>query len=139
MRQLTMYLLELSRISFDLSYRPPSLVAAAAIYLARSVLGLCNSHPGDGFWSPTLRHITGYSTKDLQDTVLVLHKYHLMAATSSLTNAMYSKYRKYRSHLSVALKPSVRLDDFTADFDLQGATHEDMLFWETAESSEETV
>ena len=138
MRQMTMYLLELSCISFDLSYRPPSLVTAAAVYLARSVLGLCNSHIGNGFWSPTLQHITGYSVKELQDTVLLLHKYHLMAATSSLTNAMYSKYRKYRNHLSVALKPSVRLDDFTADFYLHGATHEDMLFWETTES-EETV
>lgn len=40
LRNMTMYILELSRLSYDLVAKKPSLVAAASLYLARATLGM---------------------------------------------------------------------------------------------------
>ena len=123
--QMTMYLLELSRISFDLSYRPPSLIAASAVYLARVTLGMQDAD--NRYWTKTLAYTTGYSVQELQDTVLLMHKYHMSASSNATTNASYLKFRRYETYYAVALKPAVRLDELT-DFDLDGAMHEDVDF-----------
>jgi hypothetical protein len=121
---MTMYLLELSRVSFDLSYRPPSLITAAAVYLARATLGV-RGNETRGFWSRTLEHTTGYSVEDLKDTVLFLLKYHLSAETNNNTHATFTKYRK-RSVCAVATKTAPRLDELV-DLDLD-VLHEDLIF-----------
>lgn len=120
------YLLELSRLSFDVSYRPPSLVAAAALYLARATLGL--SHKGGTFWSPTLVHVAQYSLEDIQDTVLLLHKYQLTASESKELNAINNKYRK-RVYRQVAAKVAPRFDSLAIDFAIcSSVAYEDTNF-----------
>lgn len=134
LRQLTMYLLEVSRISFDLSYRPPSLVAAAAVYLARATLGTHSQNElSSSPWTKTLEYTTGCSVDDLKATVLLLHKYHSSAGTATSTNASFLKYSKRTKYLAVALKPALRIDEFT-DFDLD-VPHEELDFG-TAEPSQ---
>jgi hypothetical protein len=122
LRHMTMYLLELSRVSFDLSYRPPSLLTAAAVYLARATLGVRGE---TGFWSRTLEYTTGYSVEDVKDTVIFLLKYHLSAETNPNTHATFTKYRK-RSVCAVAGKTAPRLDELV-DLDLD-VLHEDLTF-----------
>ncbi|GAX29304.1 hypothetical protein FisN_16Hh262 [Fistulifera solaris] len=111
------YLLELSRLSFDISFRPPSLVAAAALYLARATIGII--HKGRSYWSPTLAHVTQYSLEDIEDTVLMLHKYQLLASESKEFSAIHSKYRP-REHHHVALKVPPRFDRLAIDFTICG-------------------
>lgn len=94
-RSMVEYLLELSFLPYELVTVAPSKIAAAAMYLSRVVLGL----PG---WSPTLEHASGLSQWDLEDTVLIIHKYHAVAEESKLANA-YNKYCKKKHHC-VALK-----------------------------------
>jgi hypothetical protein len=121
LRQLVLYLLELSRIPADLGRRKPSLVAAATIYLARATLGLRerrSDHAVDrhGYWTKTLQHYTGYSIKDLKKTVLTIHKYQL-AAEESNYNASFAKF-KLKKYKHVSLKTVLRIEDLgfeTAD------------------------
>ena len=94
-RSMVEYLLELSCLPFSLSTIPPRLVASAAMYLSRIVLGL------EG-WSPTLEHVTDTCHWDLEDVVLVIYKYYSAAEESTLTNA-FQKYSKSKHHF-VALK-----------------------------------
>lgn len=125
LRQTTLYLLELARVPFDLSYRPPSLIAAAAVYLARATLGMRDAITGH-IWTPTLAHTTKYKAEDLCDTVLILHKYQMVAERADTTIAMWSKYRKL-DKLGVARKPAPRMDSFV-DFTQVQFLHEDLMF-----------
>jgi Cyclin, C-terminal domain/Cyclin, N-terminal domain len=108
LRQLTMYLLALSRISCDLSVKKPSLVAAASLYLARVTLGLRETNMDHRavescYWTRTLIHYTGYTTAELKETVLMIHRYHLAAETGEATKACFLKYKK-AGCLGVSLK-----------------------------------
>ena len=128
LRKLVLYLLELSRVSFDLSYRPPSLVAAAAVYLARATLGLRETHPDrklgtTGYWTRTLQYTTGYSLRDLEGTALLLHRYQL-GSESSKTSASFIKYKK-RNLMSVSCRTVPRVEDL--DFDVP-VRHDDFVF-----------
>jgi len=113
--EMTLYLLELSRASYVLSLRKPSLVAAACMYLARATLGLRAppSHAAheSGFWTQTLQYYTGYSVQDLTGTVLRIHQWHMAAesAPAGVTPA-YNKYRT-EAHLRVSLKTVLRVED----------------------------
>jgi G2/mitotic-specific cyclin-B2 len=94
-RSMVEYLLELSCLSFSLSRVPPRVVAAAAMYLSRVVLGL------DG-WSPTLEHVSGVCQWDMEDAVMTIYKYYATAEESKLKNA-FLKYSKAELHF-VALR-----------------------------------
>jgi hypothetical protein len=98
------YLLELGRLPYTPVTKKPSLLAAAAVYLARVTLGV-----GGGEWTKTLEYYTGYSKDDLKEIVLSIHSYHSAAEDSSLKSA-FAKYRtkKYRR---VALKTVPREED----------------------------
>ncbi|VEU39769.1 unnamed protein product [Pseudo-nitzschia multistriata] len=126
------YLCELGRLPYKPACRNPSLLAAAAVYLARVTLGVplalearadgrTASGPcpergrergrgrGSFYWTPTLEHYTGYGMDDLEETVRELHRYQAAAETSSL-KATFNKY-KTRKHDRVALKTVVRPED----------------------------
>lgn len=129
MRQMVLYLLELGRVSFDLSYRKPSLIAAAAVYLARVTLGLkeCRSEAklGQGYWTKTLQYTTGYSLEDLTNTVLLLHKYQC-ASERSRNNASFIKYKR-ASLQKVSLKTTPRIDLLGEEFGME-LVHDEMTF-----------
>jgi Cyclin, C-terminal domain len=92
------YLLELSRLSYRLVPVKPSLLAAAAVYLARATLGIretarFKAADSQGFWTKTLQYYTGYAVEDMKDTVRVLLAEHRDAEMSSLKSA-FNKYSK---------------------------------------------
>jgi cyclin A len=95
-RSMVEYLLALSLLPYELVSVAPRKVAAAAVYLARVVLGM--EQP----WSPTLQHYSGFTMWDLEDTVLTIHRYHAAAEESKLSNAFH-KFSKEKYH-HVALK-----------------------------------
>lgn len=92
LREVILYLLEIGRFSYDMTLKRPSLMAAAAVYLARATLGIkegcgtgttatCFDGTG-GFWTPTLQHYTGYTIEELRDPVLHIYRYQLLAGES---------------------------------------------------------
>jgi hypothetical protein len=118
------YLLELGRLPYGPTGRNPSLLAAAAVYLARVTLGIpralkdaaesasdweSNSDLRSYYWTPTLKHYTGYTQSDLRDTVTEIHEYHT-AAESSALKAVFNKYKGKKFH-RVAQKTVVRVED----------------------------
>jgi Cyclin, C-terminal domain len=97
LRQIVLYLLELGRLSFELTSCKPSLLAAAAVYLGRVTLGLREKDPQHavdlrGYWTKTLQYQTGYTVNDLEGTVLMIHKYQHTAEASM--NASFAKFSK---------------------------------------------
>jgi Cyclin, C-terminal domain len=135
LRQLFLYLIELARIPVALIDCPPSLVAAAAVYLARATLGLREEDPGrqantntnnknKGYWTKTLQHYTGYTVDDLQDTVLRIYEYQLQA--EQLAIAPYIKYRS-KARLHVSLKTVLRIEDLGFDSTSIGGLNYDTL------------
>lgn len=98
LRHMVYYLLELSRLSYDLVATKPSLVAASAVYLARATLGIREMSPtkavdSNGYWTKTLEFYSSYSVEELKDTVRVLLHHQREAETSNL-KAVFNKYRK---------------------------------------------
>mmetsp|Transcript_18689 Transcript_18689/g.38563 ORF Transcript_18689/g.38563 Transcript_18689/m.38563 type:complete len:733 (-) Transcript_18689:46-2244(-) len=127
-RDMAHYLLELGRLPYGPAGAKPSLLAAAAVYLARVTLGIPRAMEGAAesvftsatdsdarsesavcYWTPTLEHYTGYTQGDLKETVLEIHKYHL-AAESCTLKAVFNKYKSKKYH-RVALKTVVREED----------------------------
>ncbi|XP_030385511.1 G2/mitotic-specific cyclin-A [Scaptodrosophila lebanonensis] len=96
LKYLTLYICELSLLDADpfLNYLP-SLVSAAALALARSILNM-------DMWTPELEEITTYKLEDLKEVVLHLCKSH-KAATELSTQAIREKYNrdKYKKVSSV--------------------------------------
>jgi hypothetical protein len=108
-----MYLLVFSRLSYQLSLSKPSLLAAAAVYLARATVGIRESDPShavhpEGFWTRTLEHYTGYKLEDLRDSVLIIHRYQLGAEKAENTKGVFNKFSK-SSHHFASLKTAVRV------------------------------
>mmetsp|Transcript_34311 Transcript_34311/g.45914 ORF Transcript_34311/g.45914 Transcript_34311/m.45914 type:complete len:612 (-) Transcript_34311:206-2041(-) len=126
---LCLYLLELGMLVYDLVPRKPSLVAAAAVYLARATLGLkdctfpmessspntpssCSMSaalPSLGYWTPTLRYYSGYDLPDLEDTVRRIHAMQYKIESSEL-KSVYSKY-KVEKYGRVSLLTCLNDDD----------------------------
>lgn len=101
-RFMVLYLLELGRLTYIPVTKKPSLLAAAAIYLARVTF---NMEP----WSKTLEFYTGYKQKDLFELVTAIHSYQEAAEESSLKSC-FNKY-KLKKYCRVALKTVPRIED----------------------------
>lgn len=107
LRSMVYYLLELSTVPYHLMLLSPSLVTAAAVYLARATLGIRQAPAAargcpSGIWTKSLEYYSGYSVLDLEDVVLALHTCQRGAEGSKLTNA-FSKYNSDKFH-HVSLK-----------------------------------
>ena len=87
MKNMSNYMLELGRLPYGPVTRKPSLLAAAAIYLARVTLS------GDTTWTPTLEYYSGYRKSDLKETVEEIYCYHVSAEECNLK----STFNKFRS------------------------------------------
>lgn len=101
---MVLYLLELGRLPYIPVTKKPSLLAAAAVYLARVTLGIAG-----GAWTKTLEYYTGYGKEDLKEVVLSIHTYQSAAEDSSL-KSVFSKY-KAKKYRRVALKTVPREQD----------------------------
>jgi hypothetical protein len=108
---MVMYLLCLARLPSGLMDERPSLVVAAALYLARATLGIQDLQTPayhHKYWSPTLHYYTGYSVSDLCRSVLLIYNYQLQAG--GLGVAPFDKY-KVDSCLKVSLIAARQLQD----------------------------
>jgi hypothetical protein len=111
LRQMVMYLLCLARVPSDLMDERPSLVVAAALYLARATLGIEDSQTPAypyKYWSQTLQYYTGYYVSDLRRSTLLIYKYQLQA--EELGMAAFDKF-KWKSCLKVSLIAARPLED----------------------------
>jgi hypothetical protein len=111
LRQMVMYLLCLARLPSGLMDERPSLVGAAALYLARATLGIESSETPAypyKYWSRTLQYYTGYSVSGLCRSVLMIYNYQLQAG--GLGVAPFDKYR-VESCLRVSLIAARPLED----------------------------
>ena len=91
---LAKYLTELAAIHYESLRFLPSLLAASAVFLARTM----HEQPDDEEpfeWNTTLTHYTGYSRAEIQPTVLQLAQWarDVQQPTAKL-NACYRKYQK---------------------------------------------
>ena len=108
---MVMYLLCLARLPSKLINERPSVVVAAALYLARATLGIKDLHiPAypHKYWSRTLQHYTGYSVADLYQSIMLIYNYQLHAPNLSI--APFDKYER-QSCLKVSLIAARHLED----------------------------
>jgi len=111
LRAVVMYLLELSRLSYDLSVSRPGLIAAAAVYLGRATVGLRETNPDhavhpEGYWTKTLQYYTEFSLSELKNTVLHIYRFQITAERSNNFQGIFRKYRTAQHHFA-SMKPAV--------------------------------
>ena len=115
LRNVVLYILALSRLSYDLSLTKPSLLAAASVYLARATLGMREadtakrSHVENPFWTKTLEHYTGYSLGQLKPVILLLHKYQTNAESTQDHKGIFATFRP-TSRKNASLKTAVPVE-----------------------------
>ena len=122
MEKLVMYFLELSLMEYEFVSMKPSMLAAAAVYLARCTMGIREpsttssfndefaspyfQRAAEGYWSKTLEHYTGYDMWALEKPVKLLHKLHERAETHRLRSC----FKKHKVG-GAALKMVVNEED----------------------------
>ena len=83
------YLIEISLLEYDMAHYPPSLLAAAALFLSLRLLEpeatLANT------WTPTLQHYSSYTAKDMLPVVCKLAQV-LTRRDESKLQAVHTKY-----------------------------------------------
>jgi len=85
-----------------------SIIAAAALYLARAIVGIRDE---DGaIWNAHLVHHTGYRVDHLADTVSVLHFHHRDLDSNVYMKAIVRKY-KTADYLHVARRTAILSHD----------------------------
>lgn len=119
------YFVDLSLLEYKFVAMKPSLVAAAALYLARATLGIREApivihsptflesnvtlFNSIGYWTKTLEHYTGYDKWDLEEAVKMLRRLHENAENNHL-KSIYNKY-KSDAYGNVALKTVLNEED----------------------------
>jgi hypothetical protein len=96
LKNMVLYLLELSMLPHELAHVNASLKAAAAVYVARVTLGFRD------YWTKTLEYYTGWDLADLEKTVKTIHRYHSASEESSL-KSVFVKFRSDK-YSNVSLK-----------------------------------
>lgn len=96
LKNMVLYLLELSMLPHELAHVNASLKAAAAVYMARVTLGIRD------YWTKTLEYYTGWDLANLEETVLTIHRYHRDSEESSL-KSVHVKFRSDKYN-NVSLK-----------------------------------
>lgn len=100
------YFLEQSLIYYELCHYPPSLIAAAGLYLAFLIIGNDEEDEGKVIWTDTLTYYSTYSKDD------VLPAVHDIAAI--IVNAEDSKYQAVRKkyvhvkHMKISIRPELK-------------------------------
>ncbi|KAF8395747.1 hypothetical protein HHK36_019698 [Tetracentron sinense] len=100
MENMVFFLAELGLMHYSTIMYCPSMLAASAVYVARSTL---NKSP---LWSETLKHNTGYSEQQLVECAKLLVNFHSMAAEGKL-KVVYRKYSNPERN-AVALFPPAK-------------------------------
>ncbi|XP_011640930.2 G2/mitotic-specific cyclin-B [Pogonomyrmex barbatus] len=100
------YFLEQSLIHYEMCHYPPSLIAAAAIYLAFLILGNEEEDVGKVIWTDTLAYYSTYSKDDVLPAVRDI--------AAIINNAESSKYQAVRKkyvhvkHMKISVRPELK-------------------------------
>ncbi|XP_032681818.1 G2/mitotic-specific cyclin-B-like [Odontomachus brunneus] len=100
------YFLEQSLIHYNMCHYPPSLIAAAAIYLAFIIIGNDEQDEGKIIWTNTLAHYSTYSKDDVLPAVRDI--------AVIITNAETSKYQAVRKkyvhskYFEISVRPELK-------------------------------
>ncbi|SPO28651.1 probable Clb1 - B-type cyclin 1 [Ustilago trichophora] len=89
-RTVAKYFMEISLLDYRLMEHPPSLVAAASVWLAREVLER-------GEWTPTLVHYSTYSEQELLGTAEIMLDYVLRPITHQFFHKKYAHKKFMRA------------------------------------------
>ncbi|SPO28138.1 probable Clb1 - B-type cyclin 1 [Ustilago trichophora] len=89
-RTVAKYFMEISLLDYRLMEHPPSLVAAASVWLAREVLER-------GEWTPTLVHYSTYSEQELLGTAEIMLDYVLRPITHHFFHKKYAHKKFMRA------------------------------------------
>ncbi|XP_076231269.1 G2/mitotic-specific cyclin-B [Calliopsis andreniformis] len=106
------YFLEQSLVHYEMCHYPPSLIAAAAIYLAFLIIGNNDEHKEKVVWTNTLAH---YSTYSRDDVLPVVRK-----IASIIINVDKSKYEAVRKkyaqskYMKISARPELKLPTMVA-------------------------
>ncbi|XP_012140910.1 G2/mitotic-specific cyclin-B [Megachile rotundata] len=98
------YFLEQSLVYYEMCHYPPSLIAAAAIYLAFAIIG--TDDEGENVWTRTLAY---YSTYVKDDVLPVVRKIAIIIinADESRYQAVRKKYA-HSKHMKISSRPELR-------------------------------
>ncbi|CAL5221024.1 g3142 [Coccomyxa viridis] len=110
---LAAYITELALPEYSALQWLPSIIAAAAVLLARHICAINipamrSLQP----WSPTLQHYSGYRPSELRECATALHAFHVKASqsTAKAKTIIHEKYAKNRYHsVAMHMKPPLEL------------------------------
>lgn len=100
------YFLEQSLVYYEMCHYPPSLIAAAAIYLAFLIIGNDEEDEGKVIWTDTLAHYSTYSKDDVLPAV-----YDIAAIIVNAENSKYQAVRKKYVHvkyMKISIRPELK-------------------------------
>ncbi|KYM76472.1 PREDICTED: G2/mitotic-specific cyclin-B [Atta cephalotes] len=100
------YFLEESLVYYEMCHYPPSLIAAAAIYLAFLIIGNDEEDEGKVIWSDTLAYYSTYSKDDVLPAV-----YDIAAIITNAENSKYQAVRKkyvHVKHMKISIRPELK-------------------------------
>ncbi|XP_012229210.1 G2/mitotic-specific cyclin-B [Linepithema humile] len=100
------YFLEQSLVHYEMCHYPPSLIAAAAIYLAFLIIGNDTEDESKAIWTDTLAYYSTYSKDDVLPAVCDI--------AAIIVNAENSKYQAVRKkyvhvkHMKISVRPELK-------------------------------
>ncbi|XP_029677855.1 G2/mitotic-specific cyclin-B [Formica exsecta] len=100
------YFLEQSLVHYEMCHYPPSLIAAAAIYLAFLIIGNDEEDESKDIWTDTLAYYSTYSKDDVLPAVRDI--------AAMIINAETSKYQAVRKkyvhvkHMKISVRPELK-------------------------------
>ncbi|XP_012536303.1 G2/mitotic-specific cyclin-B [Monomorium pharaonis] len=100
------YFLEQSLVHYEMCHYPPSLIAAAAIYLAFLIIGNDEEDEGKVIWTDTLAHYSTYSKDDVLPAV-----YDIATIIVDAENSKYQAVRKKYVHvkyMKISIRPELK-------------------------------
>ena len=106
------YCLELTLVHYEMCHYPPSLIAAAATYLAFIIIGNDDEDTEKAVWTNTLVHYSTYSKDDVLPVVQEI--------ASIVINADKSKYQVIRNkyaqskYMKISTRPEIKSETMVA-------------------------
>ncbi|CAL1688003.1 unnamed protein product [Lasius platythorax] len=100
------YFLEQSLVHYEMCHYPPSLIAAAALYLAFLIIGNDEEDEGKDIWTDTLAYYSTYSKDDVLPAVRDI--------AAMIINAETSKYQAVRKkyvhvkYMKISIRPELK-------------------------------
>lgn len=100
------FFLEQCLVHYEMCHYPPSLIAAAAMYLAFFVIGDNNIQEKEYIWTNTLAHYSTYTKNDVAPVVREIAEL-IVNVEKSKYQAVRKKYHQAK-HMRISLRPELK-------------------------------